>query len=144
MSIQDNTKLLEQVDSGFERKVIWNKYFIPKPELLKKIPNFNHLVEPSFKRVNRLFVENDAQRTSHSGYYIPNVELKTYNVVIDGKKFFDQPVKDIKVTYEKSIKITTGQEDHYTTDCLLDYPYFKDNYKIIVVDLSKQNDLSKS
>ena len=58
--------------------------------------------------------------------------------MIDGKNFFDQPVKDNKVTHENIRKIATGQGDDYTTGCLLDYPYFKDSYKIIAVDLSKQ------
>ena len=92
------------------------------------------MVEPSFKGVNRRFVlafEHDAQRTSHSGCYLPNVELKDYNVMIYGENFFDQLVKDNKVTYEKIRKVVTGQEDEYTTGCLLDYPYFKDSYKMI-------------
>ena len=49
------------------------------------------------------------------------------------KKFFDQPVKNDKITYENIRKIATGQGDDYTTDCLLDYPYFKDNYKMIAI-----------
>ena len=81
LSTQDNSKLLPQLKSGSKRTVSWNKY-LSKPELLRQDPNLNHLVEPSFKGVNRLFVlafENDAQRTSHSGYYLPNVELKYYD-----------------------------------------------------------------
>ena len=61
--------------------------------------------------------------------------------MINGENFFDQPVKDIKVTYENITKIATGQGDDYTTGCLLDYPYFKDSYKTIAVDLSKQQAL---
>ena len=98
------------------------------------------MLEPSFKGLNRRFVlafESDTQRTSHSGYYIPNVELKGYNVMINGETFFDQPIKNNKVTYEHIRKIATGQENNYTTGCLLDYPYFKDSYKMIAVDLSK-------
>ena len=53
--------------------------------------------------------------------------------MIDGKIFFDQPVKNDKVTYENIIKIATGQGDEYTTGCLLDYIYFKNYYKIIAV-----------
>ena len=97
-------------------------------------------LEPRFQGVNRLFVlafENDIQRTSAEGYYLPSVELKDYNIVINGENFFDQPVKN-KVTYENIRKIATGQGDDYTTGCLLDYPYFKDSYKMIAVDLSKQ------
>ena len=61
--------------------------------------------------------------------------------MIDGKNFFDQPIKDNKTTYENIRKIATGQGDDYTTSCLLDYPYFKDSYKMIAVDLSKQQAL---
>ena len=102
------------------------------------------MVEPRFQGVNRLFViafENDTQRTPHSGYYLPNAEIKNYNVMINGENFFDQLVKNNKVTYENIRKITTGQGDDYATGCLLDYTYFKDNYKMIAVDLSKQQAL---
>ena len=70
-------------------------------------------------------------------YYLLNVEIKDYNVMIDGKNFFDQPIKNNKVTYENIRKIATGQGDDYTTGCLLDYTYFK-KYQIIAIDLSKQ------
>ena len=103
--------------------------------------NLNYLVEPSFQGVNILFVlafENDEQRKSNKRYYVPNVEIKDYNVIIDGKNCFDQPVKNGKVTYENIRKTTNGQGDDYTTGCLLDYTYFKKYYKMIAVDLSKQ------
>ena len=61
--------------------------------------------------------------------------------MINGEKFFDQPIKNKKVTYEKIRKMAIGQRDDYTSGCLLYYPYFKDSYKIIVVDLSKQQGL---
>ena len=121
----------------------WNKY-LWKPELLAWNPNLNHLVEPSFQGVNRIFVlafENDVQRTSNKRYYLPNVEIKDYNVEIDGKNFFDQPVKNNKITYENIRKIATGQGDDYTTGCLLDYAYYRDIYKMIATDLSKQQEL---
>ena len=143
LSTQDNAKLLEQLNSGFKRVINWNKY-LSKPELLAQNPNLNHLVEPSFQGVNKLFVlafENDAQRTNSKGYYLPNVEIKIYNVMTNGENFFDQPIKDNKVTYESIRKIATGRGDNYTTGCLLDYPYFKDSYKMIAVDLSKQQAL---
>ena len=68
--------------------------------------------------------------------YFPNVEIKDYNVMIDGKNFFDQPVKNNKVTYENNRKNAAGQGDDHTTGCLLDYIYFKNYYKMISVDLS--------
>ena len=90
LSTQDNAKLLPQLKSGFKRTISWNKY-LAKPELLAQNANLNHLIEPSFQGVNRLFVlafEDDAQRISNKRYYIPNVEIKDYNVMIDGKNFF--------------------------------------------------------
>ena len=57
------------------------------------------------------------------------------------KTFFDQPIKDNKVTYQNIIKVATGKGDDYTTDCLLDYPYFRDDYKMIAIDLSRQQAL---
>ena len=103
------------------------------------------MVEPSIQGVNTLFVlafENDAQRTSSKGYYLPNVKIKNYNVMINGENFFDQPIKDNKVTYENIRKIATGQEDSYTTGCLLSYPYVNDTYKMIAADLGKQQVLN--
>ena len=88
------------------------------------------MVEPNFQGVNRPFVlafENDAQRTSSKRYYLPNVGIRNYNVMINGENFFDQPVKDNKVAYEYIRKIAVGQGDDYTTGCLLDYQYFKDS-----------------
>ena len=142
LSTQENTKLLQQLKSGFKRVINWNKY-LSKPELLRRNANLNHSVEPSFQGVNILFVlafENATQRTSHSGYYLPNVEIKDYNIMINGENFFDQPIKNNKVTYENIGKIATGQGDDYTIGCLLDYPYFMDTYKTIV-NLSKQQTL---
>ena len=106
LSQQDNAQLLQQLKSGFKRVVNWNKH-LSKPELLAQNPNLNHLVEPSFQGVNRVFVlafENDTQRTSDTGCYLPNVEIKDYNVMINGENVFDQPIKDHKLTYE-NIKI---------------------------------------
>ena len=140
LSIQDNAKILPQLKSGFKRTISWNKY-LAKPELLAQNVNLNHLIEPSFQGVNRRFAsafENDARRTSNKRYYIPNVEIKCYNVMIDGKNFFDQPVKNDKVTYENIRKIAMGQGDDYTTGYLSDYTYFKKYYKMIAIDLSKQ------
>ena len=143
LSTQENTKFLQQLKSGFKRVINWNKY-LSKPELLAENPNLNHLVEPSFQGVNRLFVlafENDDHRTSDDRYYLPTVELKDYNIMINDENFFDQPIKNNKVTYENIRKIAASQGDDYKTGCLLDYPYFADTYKMIAVDLSKQQAL---
>ena len=81
------------------------------------------------------------RETSHSGYYLPKVEIKDYNITINGENFFDQPIENKKITYDNIRKIATGYGDDYTTGCLLDYPYFIDTYKMIAVDLSKQKTL---
>ena len=143
LSTQENTKFLQQLKSGFKRVINWNKY-LSKPELLAQNPNLNHLVEPSFQGVNRLFVlafENDNYRSSTRRYNLPTVEIKDYNIMINGENVFDQPIKNNKVTSENIRKIAIGQGDDYTTGCFLDYPYFTNTYKMIPVDLSKKQAL---
>ena len=88
-----------------------------------------------------LSLEKGTVRTSYKRYYLPRVEIKSYNVIIDGQKFVDQPIKTILRTYENIQKITTGQGDYYTTGILVDYPNFENFYKMIVIDLSKQQAL---
>ena len=61
--------------------------------------------------------------------------------MIDGRNFFDQPIISMSKTYENIRKFATGKGDGYTTGCLLDYPYFKENYKMIAINLSRQNEL---
>ena len=101
-STQDNLNLLQQLKSGFERIINWNKY-LSKLEFLVQNLNLNHLFEPSFQGVNRLFVlasEDDAQRTIRKRHYLPNVEKKDYNVTTDQKISFEQPVKNNKIICE--------------------------------------------
>ena len=112
LSIQENTKFLQQLKSGFKRVINWNKYF-SKPESFIRNANLNYLVEPSFQGINRLFAlafEGDTQRTSHSGYYLPNVETKDYNIMINGENFFDPPIKDNKVTTKTLEKLLQDKE----------------------------------
>ena len=102
------------------------------------------MVEPSVQGVNTLFVlafGNDTQRTSDKVYYLPNVEIRDYNVMINIENVFDQPIKNNKVIYENIRRIAAGLGDDYTTACLLDYPYLEDSYKMIAIDLSKQQAL---
>ena len=65
----------------------------------------------------------------------PKVEIKDYIAVIDGRNFFNQPIQNDKIKYDNIQKIATRQEDDYTTGCLLDYIYFKENYKLTSIDL---------
>ena len=96
------------------------------------------------RKINRLFVlsvENKNDRKSHSTYYLPKVEIKDCNVTIDGRNFFDQRINSMSKTYENIREIATGKGGDYTTGCLLDYPYFKENYKMIAIDLSRQHEI---
>ena len=70
-----------------------------------------------------------------------NIIFKAYNVITDGRNFFDQPIKNDLKTYDNTRKIATGLYDDYVTGCLIDYPYFKKYYKLIAIDLSKQQKL---
>ena len=143
VTLSTQKKFLQQLNSGFKRVINWNKY-LSKPELLAQNPNLNPLFEPSFQGVNRLFVlafENDDDTTSSNKYYVPTVEIKDYNIMINGENVFDQSIKNNKVTYYNIRKIAIGQGDHNTTGCLLDYPYFTNTYKMIAVDLSRQKAL---
>ena len=112
--------------------------------------NLNYLIDPIFINVDRLFVlsfqriagENNTTkdyRDSFSHYYVPNVRIKDFNVLIDGKSFFDLPVKNEEEAYEKIIEMSNNND--YTTGNLLDFAYFKENYRLIAIDLSKQTKL---
>ena len=139
LSTKDNEKLLQQLKSGFKKTISWNKYE-SSIKTFAQHRHLNYLINLSFQGVSRLFVlpfENENGRISHATYYLPKVEIKDYNVMIDGRNFFDQRINSINKTYENIRKIATGKGDDYTTGCLLDYPYFKENYKIIAIDLSR-------
>ena len=102
LSTQDNAKLLQQLKSGFKRTINWNKYE-SNIKTFAQNRYLNHLINPSFQGVNRLFVlsfENENDRTSHSTYYLPKVEIKDYNVMIDGKNLFVEPINNNFKTYE--------------------------------------------
>ena len=142
LSAENDNKLLEQLKSGFKITIKWNKY-LSQMYNQNKNNNLNYLIDPTFSNVNRLFVlsfENEEDRTSYYTYYMPTVEIKDYNILIDGNAFFELPIKDIEETYEKIIQITDNS-GFYTKRNLLDYEYFKEHYKLIAIDSSKQIEL---
>ena len=114
-----------------------------------QINNLNYLIDPTFTKVNRLFVlsferikEDNVKkdhRDSFSHYYAPNVEIKDFNVLIDGKKFFDLPVENEEEAYQKNIEISRNSD--YITGNSLDFAYCKENYRLIAIDLRKQTKL---
>ena len=146
LAAENDNKLLEQLNTGFEKTVKWHKYRSEMPN--KTInDNLNYLIDPKFTNANRLFVlsfknkhgnddEDESVRTSFKKHYVPKVEVKHFNVLIDGKQFFDFPVKNKEETYEAIIEMSKNND--YTTDNLLGYEYFSKHYKLIAIDLSKQ------
>ena len=145
LSKDDEIELLTNLKSGFKREIIWNKC---RSQMTTEAinNNLNILVDPTFTNVNRLFVlsyatdDNNYNRQSYS--YLPKVMVKDYNVIIDKLAFFDLPIKTEEEAYEKIIDIRRNNE--YTTGNLLDYDYFKKYYKLIAIDLSKQQVLQEN
>ena len=141
LSKENNIKLLEKLKSGFKKTIKWNKYR-SQMTIQNNNNNLNYLIDPTFTNVNRLFVlsfprnNNTDSRYSYSNYYVPKVKINDFNVLIDGKSFFDLPVKNEEEAYEKIIDMSNNND--YTTGNLLDFAYFKKNYKLIAIDLSKQ------
>ena len=143
LSTQDNATLLEQLKPGFKRTINRNKYQ-PKVWTERQNQYLDFLIDPRFQGVNTLFVltfENEEDRKVHTGYYLPKVELKDYNIMTYGKNFFDQTVKSDNRKSDNIRKNATGQGDDYTAGCLLNYNYFNEHYKVIAIDLSKQQAL---
>ena len=108
--------------------------------------NLNYLIDdPAFTNVNRLFVLSFTRtnagdnRDSFADYYVSNVEIKDFNILIDRKSLLDLPIKNVEETYEKIIDMSNNND--YTTGNLLDFAYFKENYKLIAINLSKQTKL---
>ena len=144
LSKENDIKLLEQLKSGFKRTIKWNKYRSQMTVQLQN-NNLNYLIDQTFTNVNRLFILSFTRdnagdnRYSFSDYYVRNVEIKDFNVLIDGKYFFDLPVKNEEETYEKIVDMSKNND--YTTGNLLDFVYFKEHYKLIAIDLSEQTKL---
>ena len=144
LSKDDEIKLLTNLKSGFKREIIWNKY---RSQMTTEAvnDNLNILIDRTFTNVNRLFVlayQNADDRQSFSQFYLPNVMVKDCNVIIDKLAFFDLPIKTKEEAYKKIIDISRNNE--YTTGNSLDYDYFKKYYKLIAIDLSKQQVLQEN
>ena len=138
LSKDDDIKLLTNLKSGFTREIEWNKY---RSQMTTEAinNNLNILTDPTFTNVNRLFVlayQTADDRQSFSQFYLPKVMVKDFNVIIDKLAFFDLPIKTEEEAFEKIIDISRNNE--YTTGNLLDHDYFKKYYKLIAIDLSKQ------
>ena len=130
-STKDNENLIKQLDGGFKRSVDWNEY---KSKIETKAADNNNVarfpLDVSFQGVNRLFIlafgntENDNNKVegdSHRKCFLSRVNITNYNVLIDGRNFYDQPINDQIKKYNKVRKTAREKGDNYTTGCLLDY-----------------------
>ena len=137
LSTKDNVNLTKQLNEGFKRSVYWNEN---KSKIKTKTADDNNVtrfpLDASFQGANRLFVlalnntdgnANKVERNSHRKYFLPRVDITNYNVLIDGRNFYQQPINDQIINYDEIRKIATRKGDDYTTGCLLDYQYFKDH-----------------
>ena len=144
LSKDDEIKLLTNLKSRFKREIIWNKH---RSQMTTEAVNNNLkiLIDPTFTNVNRLFIlayQNADDGQLFSQFYLPKVLVKDFNVIIDKLAFFDLPIKTEEEAYEKIIDVHRNNE--YTTGNLLDYDYFKKHYKLIAIDLSKQQVLQEN
>ena len=141
----------KQLSEGFKTSAYWNNYQTKPAILIEKGTKIYKLLNESFQGVRRLFVlacavaavaaNHEASIKGNKKYFLTREEIKTYNVLTDRRNFYDQAINDLIKQYDTVRDVLTGHGDDYTTGSLLDYAYFKDNYKLIAVDLSKQKGL---
>ena len=147
LKTKDSAKLSELLSEGFERPIYWNKYKVSPNKNYYTNEYIRERLDASIQGVKRLFVpaygreNDDATENSHRKYFLPRMKIKNYNIEIDIRNFYDQSINDLIKQYEEVRKISTGQSNDYSTVCLLDYVYFKDDFRLITADLSKQKAL---
>ena len=148
---KDNVNLTKRLSKGFKRSVYWKSYQTKPAKVIEKGKNLYELLNASFQGVRRLFdlayfvaagASNDVAGIKDiSKHFLPRGEIKNCNVLIGGRNFYDQPINHLIKQYDEIRKVSTGQDDDYTTGSLLYYAYFKDNYRLIAIDLNKQKGL---
>ena len=149
MSKEDNKDFTEQQNKGCQRYIYWNEYKTKEQEEAGNANATKYInLDPSFQGVNRLFLmaysradDNQATRDGQRKYYLPRIDLKKYNVIIDGRNFYDNPIESDIEKYRQLKKVMIGKGEDYTTGSLLHYDYFNKHYKLVAVDLSKQKEL---
>ena len=149
MSKEDNKDFIDQQNKGFQRSIYWNEYKTKGQDEVANANAFKYIsLNPSVQGVNRLFVmayDNvNANRSTIYGrtrYYLPTIDINKYNVIIDGRSFYDNPIESDIEKHRELKKVMIGKGKDYTTGSLLDFNYFKKHYKLIAVDLSKQKEL---
>ena len=151
LSAKDNVNLTKQLSNGFKRSVFWSNYQTIPAKLINKRTNIYELLRAKLQGVKRLFAltsvtdagaaNNEAGIKNNQKYFLPRGEIENYDVLIGGRNFYDQPINDLIKQYDEVRKVSRRQGNDYTTGCLLDYAYFKNNNRLKAVDLSKQKAL---
>ena len=149
LSKEDNKAFIDQQNKGFQGSIYWNEYKTKGQDEVANVNAFKYIsLDPSFQGVNRLFVmaydnvnANRSTRDGRTRYYLPTIDINKYNVIIDGRNFYDNPIESDIEKYRELQKVMIGKGEDYTTGSLLDFNYFKKHYKLIAVDLSKQKEL---
>ena len=148
LSKEDNKDIIEQRDKGFQRSIYWNEYKTKEINENADANVFKYInLDPSFQGVNRLFVmaynraNDQPTRNGQQKYYLPRIDLEKYNVIIDGRKFYDNPIESDIEKYRELKKVMIGKGEDYTAGSLFDFNYFDKHYKLVAVDLSKQKEL---
>ena len=148
LSKEDNKDFIEQRNKGFQRSVYWNEYKTKEINENTDANVFKYIkLDLSFQGVNRLFVmaynraNGQPTRNGQRKYYLPKIDLEKYNVIIDGRNFYDNPIESDIEKYRELKKVMIGKGEDYTTGSLLDFNYFDKHYKLVAVDLSKQKEL---
>ena len=148
LSKEDNKDFIEQQNKGFQRSIYWNEYKTKEINENAEANVFKYInLDPSFQGVNRLFVmaynrtNGQPTRNGQQKYYLPRIDLEKYNVIIDGRNFYDNPIESDIEKYRELKKVMIGKGEDYTTGSLLDFNYFDKHYKLVAVDLSKQKEL---
>ena len=149
LSKEDNAKLSKLLSEGSKRPVYWNKHKIIPNKTCNENDYVRELLDASYQGVKKLFVltyrdRDGANRItvdSQRRYFFPRVKIENCNIEIDGRNFYDQPINDLIKQFDEVRKVSAGQGDDYTTGCLLDFAHFKNNYRLIATDLSKQKAL---
>ena len=148
LSTKDCANLAKQLNEGFKKSVYCNSYETKPAKVIEQGKNIYELLNASFQGVKRLFVlacfvaagndgDQEAGIKDNKKDFLPRGKIKDYSVLIDGRNFYHEPINDIIKQYDEVRKVSVGYGDDYATGCLLDYAYFKDNYKLIAVDFSK-------
>ena len=148
LSKEGNKDFIEQQNKGFQRFIYWNKYKTKEINEDADANVFKYInLDPSFQGVNRLFVmaynrvDGQPTRNGQRKYYLPRISLNKYNVIIDRRNFYDNPIESDIEKYRELKKVMIGKGEDYTTGSLLDFNYFDKHYKLVAVDLSKQKEL---